>query len=139
MSLPQTVAEIISNHVTLEVESIDRMYLNVYVPQLQRELGVASFFRYHRQQPFASSALMQPMSKAFVEAIEKFVRAEKLDLITFKNKERKDDIAAEYIAKFEGDEGVLFVGKAQEKASVFRTFGPSLAIIPRRAIAIPGS
>jgi len=26
---------------------IDRMYLNAYVPQLQREGGVASFFRFH--------------------------------------------------------------------------------------------
>jgi hypothetical protein len=32
MSLPQTVAEVLREHVTLEVEGIDRMYLNVYVP-----------------------------------------------------------------------------------------------------------
>lgn len=32
MSLPRTVAEILRKHVTPEVESIDRMYLNVYVP-----------------------------------------------------------------------------------------------------------
>ncbi|MGH8564568.1 MAG: hypothetical protein ACREXW_10975 [Gammaproteobacteria bacterium] len=36
---------------TLEIEGIDRMYLNVYVPQLQREGGVASFFRFHRYEP----------------------------------------------------------------------------------------
>jgi hypothetical protein len=36
MSLPQTVAEVLREHVTLEVEGIDRMYLNVYVPALQR-------------------------------------------------------------------------------------------------------
>ncbi|NQT37595.1 MAG: hypothetical protein HQ581_08910, partial [Planctomycetes bacterium] len=48
MSLPRTVAEVINEHVTLELECIDRMYLNVYVPQLQRELGVVSFFRFHR-------------------------------------------------------------------------------------------
>jgi hypothetical protein len=43
MSLPRSVAEILREHVTLEIEGIDRMYLNVYVPQLQREGGVASF------------------------------------------------------------------------------------------------
>ena len=32
---PHTVAEILNKHVNLEVECIDRMYLNVYVPQLQ--------------------------------------------------------------------------------------------------------
>ena len=58
MSLPRSVAEILREHVTLEIEGIDRMYLNVYVPQLQREGGVASFFRFHRGYPFASSVLI---------------------------------------------------------------------------------
>ena len=43
MNLSRNVSEIIREHVTLEVESIDRMYLNVYQPQLQRELGVVGF------------------------------------------------------------------------------------------------
>lgn len=34
MSVPRTVSEVLKDHVTLEVEGIDRMYLNVYVPQL---------------------------------------------------------------------------------------------------------
>jgi hypothetical protein len=33
MSVPRSVAEVLDEHVTLEVEGIDRMYLNVYVPQ----------------------------------------------------------------------------------------------------------
>ena len=49
-----------SDHVTLEVEGIDRMYLNVYQPRLQTERGVAAFFRFHRGETFASSALMAP-------------------------------------------------------------------------------
>src|SRR5205085_8676152 len=40
MSVPRSVAEVLAEHVTLEVEGIDRMYLNVYVPGLQREQGV---------------------------------------------------------------------------------------------------
>jgi len=39
MSLPQSVAEILDHHVTFELECIDRMYLNVYVPALQCESG----------------------------------------------------------------------------------------------------
>ena len=39
MSLPRTVADVLSDHVTLEVEGIDRMYLNVYQPQLQTDRG----------------------------------------------------------------------------------------------------
>jgi hypothetical protein len=41
----------------LEIESIDRMFCNVYVPQLQHVGGVVGFFRVHRGEPFASSAL----------------------------------------------------------------------------------
>jgi hypothetical protein len=48
MSVPQTVAEVLSKHVVLEVESIDRMYLNVYVPQLQAVEGTLKFIRIHR-------------------------------------------------------------------------------------------
>jgi hypothetical protein len=40
MSVPRTVAEVLRQHVTLEVEGIDRMYLNVYMADLQREQGV---------------------------------------------------------------------------------------------------
>ena len=42
MSLPRSVADILREHVTLEVEGIDRMYLNAYVPGLQYESGVAA-------------------------------------------------------------------------------------------------
>ena len=34
MSVSRSVAEVLGEHVTLEVEGIDRMYLNVYVPAL---------------------------------------------------------------------------------------------------------
>src|SRR5580658_8956146 len=78
MSVPRTVAEVLANHVTLEVEGIDRMYLNVYVPGLQREQGVACFFRFHRGNQFVSSALMDPISKAFIAALEAFARQEKI-------------------------------------------------------------
>src|SRR5438477_12376963 len=93
MSLPRSVAEILREHVTLEIEGIDRMYLNVYVPQLQRAGGVASFFRFHRGYPFASSVLMEPISEAFIGALESFARQQKLPVFTCRRGERKDDIA----------------------------------------------
>ena len=105
----------------MEIEGIDRMYLNVYVPQLQREGGVASFFRFHRGYPFASSALMDPISKAFVAEMEGFAEREGVPVVLFRKGERKDDIAAEHLKLFTKSEGVLFIGKAQEKTSVFRT------------------
>jgi hypothetical protein len=121
MTLPRSVAEILRDHVTLEVEGIDRMYLNAVVPILQTERGIAWFFREVRGHSFASSALMAPMTRAFVEALESFARSNHLDVVSFEKKQRKEDVAAEYLRRFRAEEGLLFVGKAQERASVFRT------------------
>jgi hypothetical protein len=121
MSVPRTVAEVLRRHVTLEVEGIDRMYLNVYQPRLQCEGQVAAFFRSHRGHTFASSALMDPMTKAFIAGVEAFLQENEIPLVLSAKGQRKDDVAREYRAKFRGTEGVLFVGKAQEKTPVFRT------------------
>lgn len=121
MTIARNVAEILNEHVELEVECIDRMYLNLYVPFLQSERGIAYFWRSHRGHDFASSALMAPMSHSFVSRIERFAERQGIDLITFKKGQRKDDLAQEYLAQFPLDEGVLFIGKAQERASVVRT------------------
>jgi hypothetical protein len=115
------VAEVLKQHVTLEIEGIDRMYLNAYVPKLQHALGVVSFFRFHQGYAFASSALMEPITKAFIAGIERFAREHAVPLIPFAKGQRKDDVAAHHRGAFAGEEGVLFVGKAQEKATVFRT------------------
>jgi|PeaSoiMetatran63_FD_contig_121_251920_length_789_multi_13_in_0_out_0_1 hypothetical protein len=39
MSLPRTVADVIASYVTLELDSLDRVYLNVYQPKLQTPWG----------------------------------------------------------------------------------------------------
>ena len=121
MSIPQTVTEILRDHVTLEVESIDRMYLNLYVPKLQYEGGIASFFRYHRGATFASSALMAPMTEAFVAAIKGYAKENGIPMVRFAKGQRKDDVAAGYLARCDQEEGILFIGVAQEKVNVFRT------------------
>ena len=121
MLLPTNIQRLLQNHVTLDVQGMDRMYLNAYQPLLQTEGAVAYFFRQHRKQPVASSALMGPMTQHFVQAIEQFASANQLDLFEFKRNERKDDIARQRLAQFPGREGVLFIGKAQEKFSAFRT------------------
>src|SRR6266480_6438860 len=119
--IAQSVAEIIGRHVKLTVEGIDRMYLNVYVPGLQYERGIVRFFREHRGQPLPSAALMSPMTRRFVAALEDFVARHALPLVPFSKGQRKDQVMAEQLAKFSKEEGAVFVGKAQEKARVFRT------------------
>jgi hypothetical protein len=120
MTLPRTAADVLSGHVVFEIESIDRMYLNVWQPRLQHGAGAAGFFTSHRGHVYASTALMDPMTKAFVADIHHFIDARHLDLVNF-GKERKDDITQRYLAESGGAEGVLYAGRAQEKASVWRT------------------
>jgi hypothetical protein len=117
----KSVAEILDHHVTFELEAIDRMYLNAYVPSLQTGAGFVYFLKTQLGVRIPSTVRIAPMSQRSVDAIERFVETEGLDLVTFKKGQRKDDVAQEYLASFEHDEGVLFIGKAQEKASVFRT------------------
>ncbi len=121
MSIPRSVADVLRQHVTLEIEGIDRMYLNVYVPALQRAGGVATFFRFHLGHQFASSVLMDPITKAFISRVEEFAQQQRVPVVHFEKGQRKDDVAAAYRKKFTGEEGVLFIGKAQEKTPVFRT------------------
>lgn len=97
------------------------MYLNVYQPKLQYVQGVVRFFQKHRKMIFASSALMDGITKDFVKAIEGFSKINDIPLITFTKGQRKDDLAKEFLGKFEREEGVLFIGKAQEKTYTYRT------------------
>ena len=121
MSVPRNVSKILQDHVTLELECIDRMYLNVYVPALQCESGVVGFFRRHRGFPFASSALMDPMTKSFVAATERYAKDHGVPVVSFQKGQRKDDVMKEHLRQFDQPEGVVFLGKAQEKVPVFRT------------------
>jgi len=121
MSIPKSVADVIENHVVLEVEGIDRMYLNVYQPRLQHDRGAAAFFRFHRGNTFASSQLMAPMTRAFISKIERFAKDNDIEIVSFQKNQRKDDVALDRYAQFEKEEGVVFIGKAQEKAYVWRT------------------
>ena len=72
MKLPHSVCEVLRDHVVLESECIDRMYLNVYVPQLQRIGGVVWYLRGHLGQRFASTAGVAPKTDAFVANIERW-------------------------------------------------------------------
>lgn len=131
MTLPRTAADVLSDHVVFEVESIDRMLLHVYQPRLQYAPGVVNFFK-HRGWAYASSTLMKPITDAFVADIRHYAAAHDLDLVHLRKGERKDDIAKRYLAEAaavagcraeEVPEQVLFIGRAQEKTWVWRTQG----------------
>ncbi|MGH3717142.1 MAG: hypothetical protein ACRDT4_27320 [Micromonosporaceae bacterium] len=121
MTIPRTVDEVLSDHVTLEVECIDRMYLNVFVPELQRTGQVVGYLMRHRGFPIASTALVAPMSKQFVSDVYDYAAAHGVPLVRFAKGERKDDVMRDHLAGFTGTDDIVFIGVAQEKAHVFRT------------------
>ncbi len=72
MTLPRSVADVVSRHVLSGVESIDRMYLNLHVPQLQRVEGVLGFIH---GAPGAADRLDlgdRPMGQGFVARLAAF-------------------------------------------------------------------
>ena len=123
MKLSKSVAELQREHVVLELECIDRMYLNAYVPQLTSEAGVAGFVRGHLGYRFASTKQVAEMTEAFVQSIMQFGLDHKIDLVRFKKGQRKDDVMRARLHAFKKNhqEGVVFIGVAQEKARVPRT------------------
>ena len=68
-----------------------------------------------------SSVLMAPITQRFVNAINRYAERNGIDVVSFRRGERKDDRTQEYLRNWSGGEGVLYIGKAQEKARVLRT------------------
>ena len=121
MTVARSVADVLADHVVFEVECLDRMYLNVYVPQLQYAAGLVGFVHRQLGLPIASTAPLAPLSDGFSTAMRRFARERGVPWIDFVKGQRKDDIMHQHLARFTGTEGVLFIGRAQEKTVVFRT------------------
>jgi hypothetical protein len=121
MTVARSVADVLTDHVVFEVECIDRMYLNVYVPQLQYAAGLVGFVHRQLGLPIASTAPLAPISEGFSSAMRAFARERGVPWIDFVKGQRKDDVMHQHLAHFTGEEGVLFIGRAQEKTALFRT------------------
>jgi hypothetical protein len=121
MTLPRTAADVLRDHVLSEIECIDRMYLNCYVPQLQYPKGLIGFLRSQLGMTVGSTAPFGAVTNAFNRAVERFAAVRNLPVIHLKKGQRKDDIMHEHLARFQGREGILFIGWAQEKVNIFRT------------------
>ena len=52
-----TVAQLLKEHVALDIECVDRLYLNGYVPWLQTPKGLISFMKHHLGKPVPSPGM----------------------------------------------------------------------------------
>ena len=82
---------------------------------------MAYFFRKLHGRPVPSSVLMAPLTRRFVKAIQDYAEHNRIPVVSFRRGGRKDDRTRQYLRNWTGGGGVLYIGKAQEKARVLRT------------------
>jgi hypothetical protein len=114
------IPQILRDHTTLSIACIDRLYINGYVPSLQYTGGLHAFLNGHLGFPIASPALLKRLHDRFIGDIDTFAQTHTVPIIEFEKGVRKDDVAAARRARFSAPQGVVFIGKAQEKASSFK-------------------
>jgi hypothetical protein len=119
MNMPSNVRNLLDGHVTLELESVDRLYLNGYVPQLQYGAGLVGFLSEHRGYPIASPALLGQITGKFVAEVKAFAQQHDIPLFTFERGQSKDQKAHQLRSQRPVRDAVVFIGIAQEKAYAF--------------------
>lgn len=115
-----TVKAILDEQVTLTVECLDRVDLNGYLPGLQTEAGRIRFLVQHLHFPVASPALLGQITQGYVRRVETYIQKHQLPVVHFRKGERKDKIARKMRRQYPIQDGVVFVGIAQEKAQAFK-------------------
>jgi hypothetical protein len=118
------VGDLLDGHVALDVECLDRVYLNGYVPNLQVAGQVASFMTAHLKLPIPSPAIMEKIGTRFRNAVKTFATNHQVPVVKFGKHDRKQEVMAPYIARQAktGVSGVAAIGVAQEFQSVFAAY-----------------
>src|SRR6202166_3364226 len=88
-----TIPELLDGHVTLEVECLDRLYLNGYIGTLATGGGLCMCMRGQLKKRVPSPAVLGQISEKFRESVKTLAEREDIPIYQFKHKERKDDIA----------------------------------------------
>jgi len=116
-----TVNDVLDGHVTLDLECLDRIYLNGYVPNLQVGGQVVSFLTAHLGFPIPSPAIFDQIGGRFRRAVVKFARDNDIPVVGFGKGDRKIEVMGPYLeaAAAGGVSKVAAIGVAQEYAKVF--------------------
>ena len=115
------VNEILDGHVSLEIQCLDRIYLNGYVPNLQVGGQVVNFMRDHLGKNIPSPAVLEKIGTAFRSHVTTFAEAAHIPVVRFAKGDRKIDVMHKHLAAQEatGRPGVAAIGVAQEYQNVF--------------------
>jgi len=117
-------ATLLRDHVVLTCRSVDRIFLQAYVPRLQSVGMVCQFLRWQRGYPIPSSAAFGKIGQAFAAEVHRFAGQNGIPVRYFAKGEKKEEIARPYIqaASAAGTSAVALIGIAQEKAVVWRSW-----------------
>ena len=74
---------LLRDHVTLRCRSIDRIFLQAYVPKLQTVGEVCTFLRWQRKFPIPSSAAFGKIGEEYVKAVYRFAEAHHIPVVHF--------------------------------------------------------
>ena len=113
------IPELLQEHVTLEVECLDRLYLNGYIGRLATPGGLVTFMREQLGKPIPSPVVLGQVTEKFREAVKAQAQHQRIPIYQFQHKERKDDIANQFRKRRQVRDQVVFIGIAQEKAQAF--------------------
>jgi hypothetical protein len=113
------IPELLDGHVTLEVECLDRLYLNGYIGGLATAGGLVTFMRVQLGKPIASPVVLGQVTEKFRDAVKRHAERQQIPIYQFQHKERKDDIANHFRRQRGVRDQVVFIGVAQEKAKAF--------------------
>ena len=121
MAAVVTVNDVLDGHVDLDVECLDRIYLNGYVPNLQVPGQVVSFMTAHLGNPIPSPAIMDKIGTGFRTAVDRFATDNHIPVLRFGKGDRKIEVMQPYLARQArtGRSGVAAIGIAQEFQNVF--------------------
>jgi hypothetical protein len=128
---PVTMPDLLAGHVVLDVECLDRIYLNGWVPTLQVPGQVVEFLTGHLGFPIPSPAMLQRIGLRFRRAVAEFAADQGVPVVRFRKGQRKLEVMRPYLDRLvrEGRTGVAAVGVAREFARVFTgtTYYPDAA------------
>lgn len=115
------VTDLLDGHVVLDVQCLDRIYLNGYVPNLQVAGQVVTFMRDHLGYLIQSPAIMEKIGTSFRRAVASFADDEHVPVVRFARQDRKIDVMRRHVAAQArtGRSGVAAIGVAQEFQNVF--------------------
>ena len=119
-----TVDEVLGGHVALDIECLDRVYLNAYVPILQSSGQVVAFMTQYLGLPIPSPALLEKISQRFRRSVASFAEASDIAWVKFGKDDRKADVMGPYLkqAAAGGRSRVAAIGVAQEFQRVWTAY-----------------